>query len=711
MNRRARALLPLVVAFLLAPSAAAGALAPGATGSEPAPADTTDLFTVDDAIDLVEVGAPRLSPDGRRVVFARSELDWEDNERDRRLWVVDADGENARPYSSEEGDAAPRWSPDGRWLAFLRSAGGDEEGGDTRQIFLLPADGGEARQLTEHVTSVEEYRWGPDGERIFFAADDSLPDEEEERREAGYDAVFVNEGPNGQVRHRWTNLWSVAARPDSGEARPVTEGERAVGDFAVGPEGRRIAFTFRTEQHRNDANNAELAVVPADGGEIRVLTDNDAPESDPAWSPDGETLTFMAPDREEWRLDQGNLYAMDPESGTTRQLLADFQPAIGDYRWSPDGESLLFTALDSTTSDLYRLRPGSGEPPRQLSRHGGIVSSPDYHFGSDGGRVAYTLETPTRPGDVYVAELPAAGGGRLDATRLTRANPRVEEKSLAAPELVRWTSDDGTEIEGLLWLPPETEEGSRAAEWSRPGAFVVNIHGGPAGVFTRSFDTDVQVLAAHGYAVLQPNVRGSSGYGDAFLRGNMEDIGGGDYRDVMTGVDRMLERGVAHSDSLAVKGWSYGGILGGWTITRTDRFEAASLGAMVSDWPGEFGQGFHYDVVRWYLGGDPWSNGEFWDQRSSYTHMDRVETPTILFHGEEDRIDTMGQSMNFHMALRWFDVPTRFIRFPREGHGISEPRHDRTRRIEELRWLQKWVRGDQDWTAPERPGNEEGEQK
>jgi len=366
MKRRPRDPNPCLAPLLLALFAAAGAAPPPAAAGAPGPApetapDTADLFTVDDAIGLVEVGDPRLSPDGRRVVFTRSELDWEDNERDRRIWIADADGENPRPYTSEEGDAAPRWSPDGRWLAFLRSAG-DEENGETRQLFLLPADGGEARQLTEHPTSVEDYRWGPGGERIFFAADDSLTDAEEERRENGYDGVFVNEGPNGQVRHRWTNLWRVAARPDSGDARPVTEGDRAVGDFAVGPEGRRVAFTFRTEQHRNDANNAELAVVPADGGEIRVLTDNDAPESDPAWSPDGETLIFMAPDREDWRLDQGNLYTMDPETGATRQLLADFQPRIGDVRWSPDGASLLFTALDSTTADLYRLRPRPTTP-------------------------------------------------------------------------------------------------------------------------------------------------------------------------------------------------------------------------------------------------------------------------------------------------------------------------------------------------------------
>ena len=321
--------------------------------------------------------------------------------------------------------------------------------------------------------------------------------------------------------------------------------------------------------------------------------------------------------------------------------------------------------------------------------------------------IAFTFESPVRPGDLYVAPLGDVGlpgrDGEGAATRLTRANPDVEGGVLAEPEVVRWTSFDGTEIEGILYRPPVTASDVRAASWRAPGAFVLEIHGGPAGVFDRSFDADAQVLAAHGYAVLQPNVRGSSGYGDAFLRGNMEDIGGGDYRDLMTGVDSAIAHGVAHPDSLAVKGWSYGGILGGWALTRTDRFRAASLGAMVTDWVGEFGPGFHFDVVRWYLGGDPWSNTEFWRQRSSFTHMDEISTPTILFHGAEDRVDTPGQSMNFHQALRHFEVPNRYVLFPREGHGIGEPRHHRTRLVEELRWLQRWVRGDEGWTAPERP--------
>ncbi|MFW6206064.1 MAG: prolyl oligopeptidase family serine peptidase, partial [Gemmatimonadota bacterium] len=352
-------------------------------------------------------------------------------------------------------------------------------------------------------------------------------------------------------------------------------------------------------------------------------------------------------------------------------------------------------ALDRTVNNFYRLDLRSGEA-RRMTDWTGMVGGASWSRDHD--VVAFTFETPTAPAEVYTG--PYRRG--LERTAVTDVGAEIRALALAEPEVVRWRSADGLEIEGVLWMPPEGRD--------RPGSFVLEIHGGPAGVFTQGFDSDAQVMAAHGYAVLQPNVRGSTGYGDALLRGNMNDIGGGDYEDLMTGVDAMVDRGVAHPDSLAVKGWSYGGILGGWAITRTDRFTAASLGAMVSDWPSEFGVGFNYDVTLWYLGGDPWSNRAFWVERSAYTHADRVTTPTILFHGANDNTDTPGQSMNFHAALRHFDVPNRYILFPREPHGIGEPRHHRTRLVEELRWFEEYVRGNAEWEAPERPDGENGDE-
>jgi dipeptidyl aminopeptidase/acylaminoacyl peptidase len=238
--------------------------------------------------------------------------------------------------------------------------------------------------------------------------------------------------------------------------------------------------------------------------------------------------------------------------------------------------------------------------------------------------------------------------------------------------------------------------------------FLLHVHGGPAGVFTNTFSARNHVWAGLGYAQLSPNVRGSSGYTDELLQGNMYDIGGGDYWDLMTGVDTVVARGLADSDQLGIRGWSYGGILGGWTITQTDRFEGASLGAMVSDWTSEYGPGFNHDVRLWYIGGTPWENPEDWRARSALTHVAGVTTPTLLLHGINDRTDTEAQSMMFFQALRDQGKTTRYIRFPREPHGFREPRHQRTRDVEEIRWIQKHVRGIE-WEPWERP--EKAEEK
>lgn len=651
--------------------------------------DADARITIDHAIDLTRVSAPAVSPDGRQLLFTRTVLDWDDNERDSRLWIANSDGSDARPYTAEEGDGSAEWSPDGRWVAFLRSTGsGDDR---ARQIFLIRTDGGEARQLTKHATSVRRFEWLPDASGLVFLAPDTLPKDVEEARDKGDDAIFVNEAPNGQGRGDWSNLWHVAVDFDSAQSRPITEGERRVGGFAVSPDGERVAFSYRTENFRNAGNRSEIALVDVAGGEIRDLTDNAAPEGSLAWSPDGRTLTFEAPDLETWELDQGNLYAMDVASGAIRELMPDWTGSMRGYEWAPDGRTIHFVGLDRTVSSLYRLDTRNGRVSKLTDRRGNVGSA---SFSRQHDVVAFTFNSPTSPTEIYTSRT-----RDLDAAiAVTDVGAEIRALALADPEVVRWTSTDGAEIEGLLYLPPEGR--------SEPGAFVVEIHGGPAGVFTLGFDRDAQILAAEGYTVLQPNVRGSSGYGDALLRGNMNDIGGGDLQDVLTGVDAMVQRGVAHPDSLAVKGWSYGGILGGYAITQTDRFRAASLGAMVADWPSEFGTGFNYDVTLWYLGGDPWSNREHWVARSAYTHADQVETPTILFHGDRDSTDTPAQSMNFFVALQQHDVPARYIRFPREPHGIGEPRHHRTRLVEEVRWFQKYVRGLDDWEPPVRPGEE-----
>jgi dipeptidyl aminopeptidase/acylaminoacyl peptidase len=363
--------------------------------------------------------------------------------------------------------------------------------------------------------------------------------------------------------------------------------------------------------------------------------------------------------------------------------------------WTPDASAILFSGLQRTNNNLFRLNLASLEVQKVTDAVGSLSPA---SFTRDRTRMAYLYQDFATPSDVWAGPTDGAEGARL-----TEANPWIgSDIALGEGELIKWNSEDGTEIEGILMLPSGHEGGALP--------LLLHIHGGPAGVFRNAFSTQNHVWAGLGYAQLFPNVRGSSGYDDELLSGNTHDIGSGDYEDLMTGVSEVIARGVADPDQLGLRGWSYGGILGGWTVTQTDRFKGASIGAMVSDWTSEYGPGFNHDVRLWYIGGTPWENPEEWRERSALTHVANVTTPTLLLHGMNDRTDTEAQSMMFFQALKDQGKLTRYIRFPREPHGFREPRHQRTRDVEEIRWIQKHVRGIE-WTPWERPKDEEDEKK
>ncbi len=640
-------------------------------------------MTTDDGLDMVQVGGAMISPDGSWVLFSKSELNWEENERETTWWRVSTEGGEPYRYIGDDGGGNFQFSPDGSRLAFTRSVD------DESQLFLLPTTGGEAVQLSEHETSIGSYAWSEDGSKIIFVATEPRTEEEEEAREAGYDAIFVDEGPNGQQSGNWNNLWLIEV--ESGAERRLTDTDHRIGSFSVAPNGDRILFTSRIENRRNQQNLSEIQLLEVEAGTIRQLTDNSAPEGRLSWAPDGRSFAYTARTDGEWELLLDKIWVMDPDGGGRRIVSGAFDGNIGNFVWAPDASAILFSGLHGTNNNLYRINLGSDSVEQITSSVGSLAPS---SFSRDRVKMAYVFQDFDTPADIWVG--PTDGTG---AVQLTDVNPTItDELVLGQGEVIRWESRDGTEIEGILMLPAEYQSGMLP--------LLLHIHGGPAGVFRNSFSASNHVWAGLGYAQLFPNVRGSSGYDDDLLRGNLRDIGSGDYEDLMTGVDELISRGIADPDKLGLRGWSYGGILGGWTITQTDRFKGASVGAMVSDWTSEYGPGFNHDVRLWYIGGTPWDNTDEWRERSALTHVANVTTPTLVLHGINDRTDTEPQSMMFFQALKDQGKITRYIRFPREPHGFQEPRHQRTRDVEEIRWIQKYVRNIE-WTPWERPEKNE----
>ena len=482
---------------------------------------------------------------------------------------------------------------------------------------------------------------------------------------------MVDEGPNGQTRGSFSNLWVIT--PADKQSQRLTSGDRIVSDFRPSPDDTRIVFTSRPNNQRNQQNLAEVFVVDAAGGTATQLTDNQAPENNVAWAPDGKAVTYIAPHDKTWELGQGNLYIHPVEAGgSPTRLSGNFLGDIGRYFWHPSARSIVLSATLRGRGGVFELDLPTG---RAKALAAGDISLSISSASKDLTRFAGTRSLPTEPVEIAV----------FDATRgqtstVTDVNPWFKQVDVAQMRPMLWKSKDGLDIEGLLWLPSSYKTGDKLP-------LMLSIHGGPAGVWGTSFRGINHVYAALGWAVLEPNVRGSTSYGDSLLRGNIKDIGGGDYWDAMTGVDAVIAQGIADPGQMAIRGWSYRGILRGWTVTQTTRFKAAALGAMVADWASEYAMGFNHDVRLWYIGGTPWDNPEGYRRQSSYSYIDKVTTPTLLLHGEEDDTCTIGQSMMFYQGLKDRGVVSRFIRFPREPHGFREPHHIRMRDAEEITWL------------------------
>lgn len=642
-------------------------------------------MTVDDALNMVRIGNVMISPDGEWVFFSKSELDWEKNKRKTKYYMTPAEGGETFQYIGETGGSSFQFSPDGKYLSFKRSVE------KKSQLFLMHTSGGEGIQLTKHKTSVADYKWSPDSSRIFFTADIARSKEEEKKYKAGYDSILVDEGPNGQKRGSWRHFWAIDIKTKK-ETELTTE-NLIPGRFDISPCGEKIIFSASYTNRRNDRNKGELYLFDLTENKLLRLTQNNAPESSPIWAPNGKLISYLAADNKEWLNRNTKIWLLDPETKKTRLLSGKFSGNIRRLFWSRDSSSIWFNGQQKTNSNLYRIDLSNGNYSQITQLNGSLQIG---SFSHDRTRMAYTFSDFDSPSDVFTADVDA-----FKPVRLTRANPLIEEKlMLASMSVISWKSKKDFEIEGLLHLPPGYKKGTKLP-------LILNIHGGPAGCFTNSFRASYHIYAGLGYASLSPNVRGSSGYTDDLREGNTvqsgDGIGKGDYWDLINGIDQIIERGYADPERLALRGWSYGGILGGWTIAHTERFKAASIGAGVYDWASEYGPGFNHDVRLWHIGGTPWDNPKAYREQSTYTYVKKIKTPTLLIHGMNDTTDTEAQSMLLFTAIKDIGkTPVRYLRVPREPHGFREPRHQRTRDIEEIKWMEKYVKG-LDWKPWERP--------
>lgn len=699
---------------------AAGVLSPGgAAAQEPRPP-----MQFMDLLHLRTLEGADLSADGRWVVYAAAELDWEKNERYTELYLVSAEGGEPRQmtFTPRASETNPKWSRDGRAFAFtakrddktqlflLRVDGGEarpltnhkegvrnfafsrdgrwiaydaaEEEGNW-QIYLLAAGGeGPPRALTSHATAIESWTWSPQSNVIFFTARDSVDAARRAARKKGFDVNVVDEPES--PRH----LWRITV--ETGAEERLTRGtEYSVRGFEVSSDGLFVAFYGEsTDRYAQPFVSHDVYLFDIRRGRIDRLTQNAVGESGLSFSPDGRWLGFVAPDGfEPMRL--GRVYLRSTAGGELLKAGGEFPWDAGLDFWAADGKSFYFTTGIGVNTQLFEVRVDR-PTPRRLTEWTGVVA---LEYDEDARRALLRFEDPQRPEDLYLAEVRRLAETRR-WVRLTRLNPQVDSFALGAAETVRWTSSDGRTVEGILYLPARYST-------TRRYPLVVQIHGGPASAhmnrFPASYTTYAHVLAGKGYAVLQPNYRGSANYGE---RWQME-IAGDYFRqafdDILAGVDAVVRRGIAHPDSLAIMGWSAGGHWSNWALTHTDRFKAISSGAGAVNWISLYGQTDVQFTREFYFQGLPYGRWDAYWRVSPLQYIDRARTPTLIHFGEKDERIPMSQGQELHMALQKRGVPTEFIVYPGQPHRLRNFRYRLLKMEADLAWFERWVRGKPGW--------------
>lgn len=627
-------------------------------------------MTFVDGLNLPSLQDPQLSPDGRQVAFVMDAPDWAANRRVGHIHRIGIDGTGLVQLTrGERGESSPRWSPDGRQLAFLARRNGDE----VTQIYLLDAAGGEARRLTTHPTAVGDITWSRTGQRLYFVADDEKS-AEAKKRATLKDDVYAFEENDFQQRH----LWSSDLQ---GKTTRLTSGDWTVSEYSLSDDESRVVMVRMPSPKLEFLDRSEVWIMNTAGGDERRLTDNRVPEGGVDLSPDGRTVLFTASANEQFDLYYNDkIFLVPAAGGAARVLLPQFAGSVERAEWSRDGAAIYFTANLGVHNEVMRVDVASRAVTTLTT---GEHSLGGWSFSEAHGRHVFTRNTAQRPAEIYTAPL---GGGAL--TRVTSVfDEAMRTFKVARQERITWKGQDGQAVEGLLFYPVDYQAGQRYP-------LIVSTHGGPASSDRFGFSADFQAYAGRGYAVLKPNYRGSTGYGDAFLRDMIRGYFKQAHLDVMTGADAVIAMGVADPDKLIKMGWSAGGHMTNKIITFTTRFKAASSGAGAANWISMYAQSDHREFRTPWFGGTPWQANApidlYWDH-SPLKFVSQAKTPTIFLVGEEDPRVPLPQSVEMFRALKSNGVPTHLYVAPREGHGWSELRHRLFKLQIELEWFEKWL--------------------
>jgi dipeptidyl aminopeptidase/acylaminoacyl peptidase len=641
------------------------------TGSRPMVAE--DLFA------LKEIGEIRISPDGATVLFTVSTTDRQGGRSSQLLRLPAAGGQPAAVAGALEGASSVRWSPDGTRIAFFAGKSGKPA------LWVLRLSTREPTLVCDHerlsaliAKPGNSLAWSPDGSQLAFTGTTEPPPGFQDplvirRIQFKTSTAFSDNGRS--------HIYVVSAA--GGRPRAVTSGNYDEHSIDWGGNGEEIIFLSNREADPDANFNYDIFAVNVGSGATRQITRTPGVELEPKVSPDGRQIAYLGMKRPLTTIDSiaedAHVWVIPAAGGVGRELNGSLDRRSGSPEWAPDGKAIVYTAIDHANTVLYRVPAGGGRSVILVDRQG--QAGP---FSIDReGSIVFGLSDPLMPREIFRLR---AGSTRSE--QLTAMNHEVKQWQLSAPQTITFRSFDGTEIEG--WLYP-------AAQATGRSPMILFIHGGPHNINAYSFNFGFQYNSARGYATLAINPRGSTGSGQKFSDGCINNWGGGDYKDLMAGIDYVLKTHPEIDGSrLGVTGGSYGGFMTNWIITQTNRFKAAVSHRSISNLISFYGTSAVGDLMHTEFNGYPWNGENFallW-KWSPLAHVKNTVTPTMFIHGEIDNICPITQAEEMYTALRRRGIPAELVRYPREGHGLREPKHQMDGMLRGLEWMDHFLKGE-----------------
>jgi len=627
--------------------------------------------TIDEMIELPEPGDAQISPYGIHIAYTVTRPDWKQNEMIPQIWMMTTqDGEEHQMTFENSASNQPRWSPDGKWLTFLHKGSQDK----VTQIYRMAPDGGGPERLTEVEGEIQSHYWSPNGESIAFLMSGPEDEEDKQRKEKYGDYRVEN------VDYQRARVWVYDLK--SKNSRALTGADQYhVSELDWSPDWTQIAFIGKPSPDMKDDEKGCVYLLDTADLQINALTGEGY--SVPRWSPDGK---YIACNRVTADGYAGNIEidVLDVDSGVGKSITDDFDEWAMLLDWGPNG--IYFNAFQRTSIHLFRIDPSSRTIARLTPEDIPGWVSMDASFSADFKWASFVGQDKEHYSEIVLLDLI---GGQPE--RLTHFNNAIEDWQLGEKELFQWDSQDGTPIEGILTKPPGFDP-------QRRYPLLVVIHGGPTWISlqTRLTGTEQYIYPVvqwleKGALILEPNYRGSAGYGEDFRKLNMRNLGTGDYWDVISGVDTLIERGWVDTDRVASMGWSQGGYISAFLTTYSDRFKAVSVGAGISDWMTYYVNTDIHPFTRQYLKATPWEDEEIYRKTSPITYIQQARTPTLIQHGEQDQRVPLPNAYELYQGLLDQGVQTKLIVFPGMQHGPNKPKQMRQIMQSNYDWFNRWI--------------------